>query len=316
MDIYTALTALLEEGSFSAAAARLGVTQSYLSQYVRRLEEKSSGAVINRHCKPLELTELGRTVYDVNRRIHTLENQLASYCSSYAEMKTGCIRVACNGERTAGMLGGATAAFHRAHPGIAFEFLLELHVEQIPETLAQGKADVGILFESLLTPGLNAFPLFKERYLLAIPDLPEFQSVGVSWNPEGIYPTVAESDCRPLRALPILQTLNHHERTPILSRALGFDIREINMTARQLGVRLTMAASGICFAVCQETILRAYAAKDRCRFVSLEDVLPVQTVVIAWHDSDYQSRAVREYCRLTASILGSKDVPLRVQSKL
>lgn len=35
--------------------------------------------------------------------------------------------------------------------------------------LHPGRADVGVLFQRLMTPDLNAYPLVEERYLLAVP---------------------------------------------------------------------------------------------------------------------------------------------------
>ena len=42
----------------------------------------------------------------------------------------------------------------------------------------------------------------------------------------------------------------------------------------------------------------------RCRFASLEDVLPVQTVVIAWDEHVYQSLAARAFCSMAVDMIG------------
>ena len=57
----SALTAILETGSFEAAARRLNVTQSAISQRIRALEERVGGPVLARTTPP-EPTELGRQI--------------------------------------------------------------------------------------------------------------------------------------------------------------------------------------------------------------------------------------------------------------
>ena len=84
---------------------------------------------------------------------------------------------------------------------------------------------------------------------------------------------------------------------------IGRNFCELNMDVRQLGTRLEFVASGICTAVCQETLVGPYEARNRCRFLSMEGVLPIQTVVIAWNDHVYQSHASKIFCNMVRDSL-------------
>lgn len=58
---------LAEERSVTAAARRLHLTQSALSKQVRRLETLVGATLVDRSCRPLEITADGAEVVAVHR---------------------------------------------------------------------------------------------------------------------------------------------------------------------------------------------------------------------------------------------------------
>ena len=62
------ISALLKHGTFVAASEALSVTQSYVSQCLRRLEDAYGVQVIDRSSKPLRLTDIGEKIYAALRR--------------------------------------------------------------------------------------------------------------------------------------------------------------------------------------------------------------------------------------------------------
>jgi DNA-binding transcriptional LysR family regulator len=83
--LLAALTAVVDEGTFSAAAARLGYTQSTLSQQVAALERAVRGRVLDRRsgARAAELTPLGRVVLeharDLTGRVDEAEAAIARF---------------------------------------------------------------------------------------------------------------------------------------------------------------------------------------------------------------------------------------------
>src|SRR5882757_8704866 len=53
-----------ESGSFTGAAARLGISASMVSQHVKELEERLAARLLNRTTRKVSLTETGRAYYD------------------------------------------------------------------------------------------------------------------------------------------------------------------------------------------------------------------------------------------------------------
>jgi LysR family transcriptional regulator (chromosome initiation inhibitor) len=72
----SALSAILETGSFEAAAARLGVTPSAVSQRIRALEERVGGPVLTRSSPP-EATVLGARIALHSSGMARLDAELA-----------------------------------------------------------------------------------------------------------------------------------------------------------------------------------------------------------------------------------------------
>lgn len=78
-DDLAAFAAVVREGSFTRAAAKLGVTQSALSQTVRTLEKRLDVKLLNRTTRSVASTEAGEKLYrTVEPRLEEIEAELAT----------------------------------------------------------------------------------------------------------------------------------------------------------------------------------------------------------------------------------------------
>ena len=64
-----------EQGSFTAAAAQLGVTQAAVSQRIAILEKDLRVSLFNRHAGRIALTDAGERLYEYARQIVDLHEQ-------------------------------------------------------------------------------------------------------------------------------------------------------------------------------------------------------------------------------------------------
>ena len=74
-DTVQILKTLLSEGSFVSAAKRLAVTQSYLSQFVQKLEKNYGVKLIDRNSRPLQLTKLGAVILENLEKIEIIQRK-------------------------------------------------------------------------------------------------------------------------------------------------------------------------------------------------------------------------------------------------
>ncbi|WP_437285913.1 LysR family transcriptional regulator [Sorangium sp. So ce406] len=88
-----AFIASVEEGSFSAAAEKLGLTPSGVSKLVSRLEERLGVRLLQRTTRRMQLTQVGRAYYERARRILDELDALEREVESHDDAPRGALRV-------------------------------------------------------------------------------------------------------------------------------------------------------------------------------------------------------------------------------
>jgi DNA-binding transcriptional LysR family regulator len=87
------VNAVFESGNFSAAARRLGVSQSSVSQLVRELESEFDVRLFDRHGHSLVATPLCRQLYAATNRIQAMEADAVAILEQREELAGGELRV-------------------------------------------------------------------------------------------------------------------------------------------------------------------------------------------------------------------------------
>ena len=84
---------VVQAGSFTAAAAELGMPKSTVSRKVSELEERLNARLLQRTTRKLSLTDAGRTYYDYCARIVGEIEDAERAVSSLQETPRGLLRV-------------------------------------------------------------------------------------------------------------------------------------------------------------------------------------------------------------------------------
>src|SRR5882762_1401567 len=104
LDDLRALVAVGQERSFTKAAAKLGVSQSALSQTIRQLETRLGVRLLTRTTRSVSLTEAGeRLVRTAAPRIEEIEAEVAAVSELRAK-PAGTIRIAATEHAAEGVL--------------------------------------------------------------------------------------------------------------------------------------------------------------------------------------------------------------------
>lgn len=158
------LLAVVEEGSFEAAARALHVTPSAVSQRVRALEAHA-GRVLVRRTTPVGVTAEGEEYLRLARRLRLLEAELGADAAG-----PSALDVAVNGDSLATWFEPVLSAV--AARG---DLSLRLHVEDQAlgrEPLRRGEVVAAVSSEAAPVQGCSARPLGVLRYLpVARPEL-------------------------------------------------------------------------------------------------------------------------------------------------
>ena len=141
--------------SFTAAAARLRLTQPAASWQVRRLEETYGLKLLDRTGTRVSLTEEGRVLQEFAGRLLRLEREAEEALADLRGMPLGPLRIDATYIVGDYYLPGLLEALHRRHPGILFQVGIGNSSQVIDNTLAQ-KNDIGICAYDPVHPKLEA----------------------------------------------------------------------------------------------------------------------------------------------------------------
>ena len=160
-----AFHAVAVEGSFTRAAARLGVTQPTLSAQVKSLEQRSGAALFDRLGRRIALTDLGRRLLDVTQRLSDAEAAAAELIEDVRALRTGRLRVAADSPYHVAPL---LAAFHRRYPGVQASLAIG-NADAVRTDLLDYAADIAALAEAPDDPRLHAVPCGRHRIVAMVP---------------------------------------------------------------------------------------------------------------------------------------------------
>ncbi len=134
------LSVLAQQGSFTAAAARLGVSKAAMSQRIAELERAARVPLVQRTTRSVRLTEAGQRLVDDTRASFEQIAQSFSEVRDLAEVPRGLLRVTAPVAFARQQLVPLLAEFLKDHP----EVRLELDMSDRLSTLANEGFDLAI----------------------------------------------------------------------------------------------------------------------------------------------------------------------------
>jgi DNA-binding transcriptional LysR family regulator len=158
---------VVDAGSFSEAARRLGISKALASKYVGQLEQRLGIRLLNRTTRKLTPTELGVAYYNRCARIVGEVEELEGSLRMGHASPCGHLRIA--GPRVFGeeALVGCVTAFLEKHPAVTVDLALE---ERTVDIIAEG-FDLAVRIGELAESRLVARRITSYRYVLcASPD--------------------------------------------------------------------------------------------------------------------------------------------------
>ena len=165
----SAFTHAARERSFSKAAAVLGVTQSSITQHVAKLERVVGAQLFLRRREGLELTRVGRELFEISDRLRTLEQLIEEKIEDYGELSTGHLQIIANAPRPALPI---IARYLALYPQVQIEFTL-FGWNAVMERLREREVDIAIIVEPEVGEGLYTREIGTTRYKAFVsPDHP------------------------------------------------------------------------------------------------------------------------------------------------
>ena len=139
---------VVQAGSFTKAAAALGMPKSTVSRKVSELEERLGSRLLQRTTRALSLTDVGRTYYDYCARIVGEIEEAERAVSSLQDSPRGLLRV--TAPVNVSFLGPIVSEFLQRYPDVQMElFCTQRSVDLIEERYDLG-IRAGVLADSTL----------------------------------------------------------------------------------------------------------------------------------------------------------------------
>jgi len=123
--------AVVEHGSFTAAADALHVSTSFVSREVKRLEERLNSRLLHRTTRSLKLTDMGETYHARGLEISNLLDALESDMADLQDRPKGNIRITAAGLYAERYVAPALAEFTIKYPEVSVELYTSMSVMDI-----------------------------------------------------------------------------------------------------------------------------------------------------------------------------------------
>jgi DNA-binding transcriptional LysR family regulator len=150
-------TAVVESGSFSRTAQRLGLSKSAVSKHVTALEESLGARLLNRTTRRLAPTDAGEEYYRRGTRILAELQEADAAIQEKSKEPRGRLRISAPMSFGIRHLGDAVAVFLRRHPHIQIDLALsdryvDLVAERFDVAIRIGRLKDSSLHSRVLAP--------------------------------------------------------------------------------------------------------------------------------------------------------------------
>ncbi|HWP20593.1 MAG TPA: LysR family transcriptional regulator [Burkholderiaceae bacterium] len=160
--------AVVEHGSITAGAKAVHLSLAAASERLQSLEHALGAQLLRRSRRGARPTDAGLALQRYAGRVLRELDSLYSEMAPFARGVRGTVRLLANTAAISEYLPEVLGAFLARHPDVDVD-LRERWSHEILELLREGKADVGVLADSVDTTGLAVQPFREDELVLVAP---------------------------------------------------------------------------------------------------------------------------------------------------
>ncbi|HTI33958.1 MAG TPA: LysR family transcriptional regulator [Miltoncostaea sp.] len=285
-----ALRAVAEEGSFGAAAAKLGYTQSAVSQQIATLERAVGERLIDRPGGPrrVSMTEAGRVLLRHAERVVAGMEAAWADLAALAAGDAGTIRVGTYQSVGARILPELMRRLVAQRPGLDIHLTESASDEELLGHLERGDLDLSFAVLPTGDGPFEAVELLRDPYRLMVAADSPLAAKGVA-------------ELRDLHDLPMIG-FRHcvcGERVDAWLRRQGVEGRVV-FRSDDNGTVQGLVGSGMAAALVP--LLAADESDDAVALLDVEGGVPDRRIAIAWHRDRALSPAARAFIALAQEL--------------
>ncbi|WP_442504241.1 LysR family transcriptional regulator [Marinivivus vitaminiproducens] len=261
MNLLPLFLAVSEEYNFRAAADRLGVTRSAVSQGIRRLEDMLGTQLVSRTTRAVHLTEAGE------RLRGALSQPMSDISAAFdnvtaQEAPHGLLRIAVTSIAERFLSGPLIAAFAKAHPRV----IIDVTVTDEQFDIVAAGFDAGVRLGDVIEQDMIAIPLTSDQREAAVASPSYLAAYGTPTHPRDLL----QHRCIGWRPAPNAAPY----RWEFEENGVPFDIAvEPQITTNDLRFMLRSALNGAGITFATEETFQPYIARGEL-VPLLQDFLP------------------------------------------
>jgi DNA-binding transcriptional LysR family regulator len=160
--------AVMEEGSATAAARRLGLSQPAISQHLAQLENELGLVLFVRESGRLKATDNAIAMHDEVTHAFDGLDRVLNFARTVRGSAHGTLRIGCPHSVADGLIPRVAGAFQKSHPRVRIA-LEQGNYSTVVGMVASRSVDFGIAKGEISHPGVVTRPLIVTRTACAIP---------------------------------------------------------------------------------------------------------------------------------------------------
>ena len=262
------------ESSFTKAAERLCLTQPALTVQVRNLEKEYGVRLFDRQAHRVELTEQGRTVFELTQQLFSLEGQIKDTLNSNSSELTGQLFMGVDNPFIALPL---IAEYQHRFPCVDIE-LVSGNSRQVWQDLLQERVDLALITEPPEDSRVERIAMNDTHLLVAAPATSEWKA----------HSRISLKD---LKNQPLIRreaNSNTQKLVESLSDKLAINLSyKFTLGSRELMKEAVAAGLGIGFVMSGEA-----GADPRLHFMTLEHAEEIRSDYLLYRRSDRHRKVV------------------------
>lgn len=164
LDLLRTFVAIIDTGSFAAAAEQVFRTPSAVSMQIKKLEETIGRPVLVRDSRSVSLTRDGETLLEHGRRMLALNREVMA--KFVVPDLAGVVRLGAPDDVSERFLPEMLRMFADSHPGITIDVIVE-NTNHLIERVRRGDVDIAMVTCGIYTKGQDVEILLEEPLVWA-----------------------------------------------------------------------------------------------------------------------------------------------------
>lgn len=158
---------VVKEGSYTAAAKNLHVSQPALSKMIKNLEEELGVQLFSRSEKRLELTDTGQELFRQSQKLLEEFQAISESIQNIVGLKKGHVKVGIPPVIGTCYFPSLIANFRREYPGIKLT-IIEEGAKTVQDMVNDRQLDVGVVILPVHSDVFHVVPIVKDENVLVV----------------------------------------------------------------------------------------------------------------------------------------------------